>query len=345
MKRQIRQIYGSNLSFSAYASPMKTLMENICAVLMIIILLPYVFTVLFQGNQLKNGIVREHTEWESEQENSRGWVVRKGGEDRMAVEEYVTGAVVASIPAFYESETLKAQAVIIRTYILLALQGQDTIQEEELKLTYLDAGELQTIWGYREFTGLYEKLTDAVKATEGQVLVYQGELIYPPFHAVSAGRTRSGNEIAGRQVYPYLVSVDSSMDLESEDFLKIEYYERSELTARLRTLDETIILNGNAAEEIEIEREKDSDYVKNVSFENGRVTMTGEQFRELFGLNSTCFSVEDYEGKFRIVTKGLGHGIGFSEYGANQMARQGSTFKTLLQYYFSGVSLKTMNNL
>lgn len=323
---------------------MKTLMENICAVLVIVILLPYVFTVLFQGNHLQSDFTRAGVEQEAGEENGSGWILQ-GGEngERIALEEYVTGAVAASIPITYESETLKAQAVIIRTHIMLVKGERDTVSEEELKLSYLDVGEMQTIWGYQGFSEQYQKLTAAVEATEGQVLLYGDELIYPPFHAVSAGVTRSGNDIAGKQVYPYLLSVDSSMDLESEDFLKIEYYEKSQFLNQLRTYDKTITLNRTAAEEIEIEREADSNYVKSISFKNSQVTMTGEQYRKLFALNSTCFFIEDYEDDIRIVTKGLGHGIGFSEFGANQMARQGSTYETLLQYYFSGVSLRKIN--
>lgn len=325
---------------------MKTLMENICAVLVIIILLPYVFTVLFQGNHIQSGYSQTDgiQEWK-QTENSRYIIREDADHEQITIEEYVAGAVAASIPITYERETLKAQAVIVRTHIMLMMDGRESAAEKELSLSYMDVGEMQDVWGYQEFTQNYEKLTEAVKATEGQVLTYADELIYPPFHAVSAGKTRNGNEIAGRQVYPYLLSVDSSMDLESEDFLKIEYYERSELISKLRTYDETIVLNKTAADEINLNYECENHYVKTVQFKDSQVSMTGEQFRDLFDLNSTCFSVEDYEGAFRIVTKGLGHGIGFSEYGANQMARQGSSYETLLQYYYSGVTLKSMNNL
>lgn len=341
-KRQIRDIISSNLSFFAYASPMKTLMENICAILIIIILLPYVFTVLFQGNQLESGQLQQESAAVAKQDRQERWILRSvdDTEERLSIEEYVIGVVAAGMPVAYEKETLKAQAVIARTHIMLNMGEKDAVNEEELNQKYMSVGDMQAAWGYQTFTENYKKLEEAVKATEGQVILYQDKLIYPPFHAVSAGRTKNGNEIAGKQIYPYLLSVDSGMDLQSEDYLKILYCERSSFVQKLRLYGEEITFtNENVTEEIEIRCDEDSDYVKSVYFKNGQYTMTGEQFRDLFELNSTCFSIEDYEGNIRIVTKGLGHGIGFSEYGANQMAKQGSTYETLLSHYYSGTKI------
>lgn len=263
---------------------------------------------------------------------------------KIELEEYIPGAVAACTPITYETETLKAQAVILRTHILLMMGERQSITEKELKLNHMNPTEMQTAWGYQEFAEQYEKIKSAVQATYGQVVLYQNELIYPPFHAVSAGKTRNGNEIAGKQVYPYLQSVDSSQDLESEEYLKIEYYERSEFVNLLRTYDETIVLEGESLENaIRIEREDESGYVKNILLNNGQIKISGEEFRNLLELNSTCFYIEDYEGNIRIVTKGLGHGIGFSEYGANQMAKQGSSYDIILQYYYKGTKIGTIN--
>lgn len=312
---------------------MKTLVETICAMLVITILLPYVATVLFQGNGVQMDMHEDH-------ESSRWIICGESKPEREELEEYVIGAVAASVPVTYEPEALKAQAIVIRTHILLLMKEKETISEQELKIDYMDIAAMQATWGYQSFAENYEKLRKAVEETRHQVLFYKGELIYPPFHAVSAGRTRNGNAVAGKQVYPYLQSVDSSMDLESEDYLKIEYYNHADFISRLRQLNEKIVMNQmDEKSKPELVRDEDSEYVKELWFHEDDIHISGEQFRELFHLNSTCFYIEEFEENIRIVTKGLGHGIGLSLFGANQMAKQGSSCETILQYYFSGINI------
>lgn len=263
-----------------------------------------------------------------------------GQTEKMDVEIYIAGVVAATVPIEYTDEALKAQAVIARTHILQTMHEKDVIEANQLNQDYKSMEELQNIWGYAVFQRNYERIKQAVTATYGQVLTYKGKIIYAPFHAVSAGKTRSGNAIAKKNVYPYLQSVDSKKDVESQDFLNIKYFEKSEFIEKLSDREKKLQVSSNAVlSGISILREHPTDYVKHISFEDFDVILNGEEIREMFDLNSACFTMDEFEGKVRFITKGLGHGIGLSQYGANQMAAEQKTYQEILRYYYTDTEI------
>ncbi len=292
---------------------------------------PYIVTLLFQGNAAD--VDSKRTE-ELTQEDLPLTVDMAGQE--IEVEEYLAGIVAREIPLDREPEAVKAQAVIARTELLNAAEHEEELPES------MSREEMLTLWGQDGFEKNYQRLEEALEATEGEVLTYKKELIQTAFHAVSAGKTRNAEEAFGNSL-PYLESVESDMDIPSRDFLKVIFLEKKELTDKLnQACPDTGITEENVTDLLSVSKRDSSGYA--LEIQAGEKTITGEEFRACLDLNSACCYIKEVEGKVRIVTKGLGHGLGLSQYGANVMAEGGSDYQEILQYYYKNVEITKENS-
>lgn len=248
-------------------------------------------------------------------------------------EEFLTGVVAAEIPAEYGIETLKAQAVLARTYVYrLVDPGLERIREEELDIDCLSMREMEKKWGKEYFREYYGKIRTAVQETEGLVAEYDGELIEPFYCEASAGKTR---ELA---TYPYIRSVESPGDLGAEEFLCVRTFTEAEFADKIGRIGGPRPGADGIAEKIQIIERDDAGYVKRVQI--GDMDYSGDEVRDSLGLKSSCFQFSSADGKIRVSSKGIGSGYGFSQAGADAMEReQGSEFRELLKYYFQGIEI------
>lgn len=282
--------------------------------------------MLFQGNETSPGSIEAVTE-----EEQLPLTVTVEGQE-LEVEEYLAGIVAEEIPLDAQPEAIKAQAVIARTALVKALAAEEKNLPESMPRE-----EMLRLWGQDGFEKNYQVLEDALEETQGEILTWEGEPIQAAFHAVSAGKTRKAKEALGTD-QPYLDSVDSSMDIPSPNYLNVIFMEKKELVEKLDQacpdagLKEEEILN-----QVSIAERDSADYV--LKMQIGTKAMTGEEFRKCLNLNSACFSMKEVEGKIRIVTKGLGHGLGLSQYGARALAKEGSDYKEILQYYYKDAEI------
>lgn len=242
-----------------------------------------------------------------------------------AEEEKLLYMMAAEISPECEMETLKMQAVIERTRYKKALKENTT---EPRSLT---PQELVAKWGSRNYSTYYEKFQKAIISTSGEVITCDGAYIYPEFHYMSNGKTRSMEEVYERSEFPYLKSVESSQDLEGPDYLNVRFVKKKDFQEKCR---ETWNLEGEKIENIIMDS---AGYVKELTLD-GRV-ISGEEMQKLLDLPSCCFSFKESGDDYRIVTKGIGHGFGVSIYGANEMAKMGATYSSILQYYYSGIQI------
>lgn len=306
---------------------MKEKIKTFLAVCILVLAVPYIITLLFQRGETstgKDGI-------ETVVEKSLLPQERTDGND-MDEEEYLAGIVAEEISLNYHPEALKAQAVIARTALMEALE-----QGEELPQS-MSREEMLSLWGQDGFEQNYRLLKEALIETEGEIMTWEDKPIQAAFHAVSAGRTRDAGETLHIDL-PYLSSVDSSADIPSNDYLKVIFMDKNELTDKLNKACPDVDLSADGiAEAVTVTKRDDAEYALEVTV--GEQTMTGEEFRRCLGLNSACFSLKEVEGKVRIVTKGIGHGLGLSQYGANEMAKAGSDYKEILTYYYKDILIK-----
>lgn len=209
----------------------------------------------------------------------------------------------------YELEAIKAQTIIARSNFYRILR-----EEKNLRKT------LQQIKEEMKENSLYcvilqDKYEEAVSETEGKVIIWNQELKLVPYHEISSGQTRDGKEVFHNEEDSYLRSVHSAVDKESKDFLNSVYISKN-------------ILPG----ELEIKSRDSAGYVTEL-LADGKV-LEGEAFRKGMGLTSANFTIQEIGNKIRFLCKGKGHGMGFSQYGGNEMAKDSETDEEILKYYF-----------
>ena len=300
-------------------------MRRFLLTLLIMIMIPYVSTLAWTG-QLEG--VRKRGEKVT-------IVERENKNIPIAVEEYLVHVLAAQIPAVFEPETLKAQAILARTYIYGLMEHRAEIYEEELDMDALSYEQMKALWGETDFASMFSKLQNAVRETEGLYILYDGSIIEPLFCYASAGKTRSFGES-----FPYLEQVESPGDLYAENYRSLPVFETKEFVQKINEIPGAVAVsemeldNGGG---IQIVERDGSGYVKQVQI--GQKTYTGEEVQYALGLTSACYSFERLDGKIRVICKGIGHGYGFAQFGANEMAKAGRTYEELLKYYFQNVEI------
>lgn len=246
----------------------------------------------------------------------------------LELEDYVTGVVGAEMPALFSSEALKAQAVIARTYALKANSMGQVLSDNESTQSYKDNGELASLWG-GSYSSYYSKIKDAVNSTKGVYLTYNGNYIEAVYHSTSNGRTEDSSNVWGNS-YPYLVSVDSVYDNTNPSFSISKSFSYSDLSSKLG-------IGVNSSSEFNILGYTSGGRVSSISIDGNQ--FSGVSFRSMLGLRSADFDIVKNDDGVVITTRGYGHGVGMSQYGANGMGKAGYSYQDILLHYYPGVSL------
>lgn len=300
--------------------------------MVITLLTPYLLTMLISGKNEVNIY---------DSDTSGKTVIIKDGEttSKIDVEEFIPLVITAQLPIDWEEEALKAQVVIIRTYIIKNMGDLNEINAEDLKLPFLSYTQLQQTWK-ENFADNYNKLTKIILDTDFEVIKYKDALINPYFHEASVGLTRNANEVFKTDEYPYLESVESLKDIEAKNYLTIKYLTKEEIIQKLKAYKSELVVDAQTLlESIVINSKCSAGYALEVKVAN--IIMTGDEFSSCLELNSSFFTIEEFEENVRIITKGIGHGIGLSIYGADILASQGKSYKDILSYYYKNITLES----
>ncbi len=260
--------------------------------------------------------------------------------------DYVVGAVFAEMPATFHEEALKAQAVAAHTYAVRQREKELAKPTKELCGAYFsnDSTKYQAFFTKsqaKQFYGesydmYYEKISNAVTEVLGEILVYEGEPIVAAFHSLSSGVTESAGAVWGSDV-DYLVPADSESDTLAANYLTETVLTADELRARIEAKYPSAELSDDCSEWIKIIDRTTSGTV--VKMTVGDVEISGTEFRSLLSLRSSNFEVEVDGDTTTITTKGYGHGVGMSQYGANSMANEGYTYREILEHYYKGAKI------
>ncbi|HEX3022134.1 MAG TPA: SpoIID/LytB domain-containing protein [Lachnospiraceae bacterium] len=312
---------------------MKKNIASFILLLFFIVAIPCILTILLSGKSqkvpLKGSTARNITIAVKDEENTTN----------VPMDTYIMMALCANMPVTYEDEALKAQSVIIRTYIYMVADTKATsnLNAEDLGLDYRVLATMKEVWGEDSYTANLTKLEDIINDTNGEVITYKEKLILPLFHEVSTGKTRSAEAATGEKI-EYLVSVDCSFDVNSSEYMKINSEEKADVIQTILNSYPDAVLDEEELFEQIVVTERDSfGYVKRIQV--GGITITGDEFARCLNLNSPNFYIESYEKKVRFICKGKGHGVGLSQYGANYMATQGSKYKEILLYFYPGCEI------
>lgn len=270
-------------------------------------------------------------------------VALEGGEvEEMTMAEYLWCVTAAEMPASFEQEALKAQAVTARTYTVWKMQAGEADHPEADVCTdinccqaFLSREQAAANWG-ASAAAYSEKIRTAVAETDGQIITYDGQPIQAVFFSSAAGRTEDAVAVWGNSV-PYLVGVDSpegegvpnyrtEVTLTAEEFRTafLAQYPGADLSGPPSGWfgGQTLTASGRVA-----------------TIQVGGVTVKGTELRSLFSLRSTSFTVVPGEDSVSFQVVGYGHGVGMSQYGANALAQQGMTYDEILTWYYTGVEV------
>lgn len=265
--------------------------------------------------------------------------------EEMDMATYLVGVLRAEMPASFEEEALKAQVVAARTYTLHKMQNggsprhpdADTCDDITCCKAYKDQNDAAAQWGVSAET--YEqKLRNAVAQTDGEVILYGGEPILAVFHSSSSGTTRSAGEVWQNDL-PYLQSVASPEGAQSvPNYYSVARFSSTEFKSIMLENHPDAIFSDDTQDWITDMNCAADGSVRTVKV--GGVTLSGTEVRSLFALRSACFSVVSAADSLTFYVTGYGHGVGMSQYGANTLARQGKTYREILQWYYTGVSVE-----
>lgn len=273
-------------------------------------------------------------------------------EDRivaMDLEEYIKGVVAAEMPAEFQVEALKAQAVAARTFAVKQMgafggsgytdkpgadistdfrqsQGQAWISQEQMKAR----------WGAAGYQQYWRKINQAVEETRAMIVTFQGQPIQAVFHSTSGGKTASAKEVWGHD-FPYLRSVDCAWDQQSPRYLDVKTYSLDEIDQRLATDTKTVAVS-SGGQVAQILDKTESGRVDRARI--GGSIFSGREIREKLQLRSNNFAIRQTEAGLEFITTGYGHGVGLCQYGANGMAKEGRNYKEILTHYYSGVTIE-----
>lgn len=260
---------------------------------------------------------------ESDKEVCRYDVLKESaaGYERIPMDDYLVGALAACMPETYEPEAYKAQAVLLRTRLIMIADQNQTkeIPYEQAGQNALSDTQMRARFG-REYEKTRRKCEAAVRETDRMILQYHGVTAEAPYFALSAGHTRENGK---------MTSVSCKEDVMADDYLTEQSVPAAVFSGQMQAILET-------TEEVnpsQIELVRDSaGYVEWVQWNDQRIS--GEKVQELFSLPSSSFFIEEQKRDVVITVKGVGHGYGMSQYTANLMAQRGDNFYTILAYFF-----------
>ncbi len=254
-------------------------------------------------------------------------------ETNLDLEEYVIGVVAGEMPASFEIEALKAQAIAARSYALSKIETSTESYDLVTDITnqvYITTEDMQEKWG-EDYDFYYDKIKNAVSATKNLVMEYEGDVISAYYFAMSNGATEDVSLVFG-EARDYLKSVDSSWDESVKNFSVTTTFTKEEFCSKL-SIDCSNITIGAI--------DRSSTNRVNTIVINDK-EFKGTTLRTLLGLRSTDFTI-DIADDIKITTKGYGHGVGMSQYGANEMAKNGASYEEILNHYYKDIDIVEIN--
>lgn len=264
----------------------------------------------------------------------------------MTMAEYLPGVVRGEMPADFELEALKAQAVAERTFIYYHMDGgrkaahpdADVCMDYHCCNAWVSQEQAEKNWGdyYEEYE---RKIQQSVEETDGQVMLYDGSPILAAFHSSSAGVTAASGD-AWVSDLPYLKSVESPENGDTvPNYYSVNAFSAAEFKEKILAAEPSAVLEGSAEEWVKDPVQNGSGRVESVCI--GGIRMRGTQVRSALGLRSACFTAECSAEEIVFRVTGFGHGVGMSQYGANSMAKEGKTWQEILHWYYQGVDIES----
>ena len=279
--------------------------EQVLTVLLVVILLPCAITLLLNSRMSRI--------YQAIQDETKYISIESGHKtEEISLEEYVLEVTASELPADAQLEAIKAQMVLVRTNAYRQLQNGGIRPKERMSLAEI------------ELMRNGDAFRKAQKETKGEILTWQGKPILASCHPVSAGQTREAREVFRSEDYPYLTGKACPGDKDAP-----QYRQSIQIDESWRNM--------------EIEEKDSAGYVLRLKLND--TEMSGEEFRIKLGLPSSNFRVEKNGDGVFVITRGIGHGLGLSQYTAQQLAKNGTGYREILAYFFDQTKLESIADI
>ena len=274
---------------------------------------------------------------------------KKTGEvEQVNLDGYLCNVVSAEMPANYEIEALKAQAIVARTYTIYKILNKkhdtaDICDDSTCCQAWISKDDRLARWEESQRESNWQKIVSAVNDTKGKVITYDNKPIDAFFHSNSGGVTEVPVNVWGGTEYPYLQSVETSGEDAYTQYSSEVVLTQEQLINKLKEKYSDISIDFSNSDDIKIMEYTESTRVKTVKFGNHEIS--GVEARSLLGLRSTNFEISIDGDNIKFSVKGYGHGVGMSQTGADSMAKQGSSAEDIIKHFYTGVEISEVNLL
>ncbi len=325
---------------------MKGILSVIIGIVLTTIILPML--LIFSCDIAPPSVESNEPQVSSEEVYIRVYLNSSQRVEKINLEEYVKGVVASEMPASFEFDALKAQAVAARTKAIYqkikygdagnpAHPGAEVCDGVHCQV-YKSKEQLEQLHTESWMRDFWPKIEKVVDETKGLVLTYEGKVIDPLYHSTSGGRTENSEDVFTAMA-PYLRSVDSPYEQGSKYLENQVVISTNEFVTKVNNAyKKSGLTTSNIKDSLEILQRSEGGKVTKIKV--GEEIVTGRNIRELFGLKSANFRITISGGQMTFTTKGNGHGVGMSQYGADGMAKNGYNFDDILKHYYQGVAIE-----
>ena len=267
--------------------------------------------------------------------------------EKIPLDEYLYGVVSAEMPASFEEEALKAQAVVARTYTIYKIKNSKNkhgdaqiCDDSTCCQAWISKEDRMAKWKEEERESNWNKIVNAVNSTQGKIITYEGEPIDAFFHSNSGGKAEIPINVWGGTGFPYLQVVETSGEENYSQYKSEVTISKDDFVSKIKEKYADFEIDFSQKDCIKIESYTEGGRVKEIKI--GNKTLSGVEVRTIFELRSANFEFKISDGEIKFTVKGYGHGIGMSQTGADSLAKSGSTYKDIIHHFYIGVEIKDM---
>lgn len=343
---------------------MKKFLLYLLGFVFVVFILPIICTTPNKEQEVVANITEENTEMQSTNNTENNNVQNQnfdenylkyqtirllhtetGQIEELSMDEYLYGVVAAEMPASYEVEALKAQAIVARTYTIYQAmnsvgkhENADICDNYACCQAWISKEERFASWDPNEAEANWQKIVDCVNATTGRIITYNGQPINAFFHSNSGGTTEASLNIWGGIDYPYLKSVETSGEDGYSQYSSEVTISKEDLENKMKEKYQDFEIDFSDENCVQILEYTSSNRVKTIKIGNKKIA--GTEARTILGLKSTNFTFSFDGSNFTFSVVGNGHGVGMSQTGADSMAKNGSNYEEIIKHFYTGVEIK-----
>ena len=335
---------------------MKKILKYVLIFIFIIIVLPNLCTKKRKKQNVQTSETTEEEKQEIEKydyskyKTIKLYHAKTNQTEELSLDDYLYGVVSSEMPASFEKEALKAQAIVARTYTIYQItksKGKhgdaDICDDYKCCQAWISKEDRLAKWSKNEAEANWNKIVEAVDSTQGKIITYNGSPIDAFFHSNSGGTTETASNVWGGDNFPYLQSVQTSGEDGYTQYSSEVEFSQSEFIDKIKAKHSDFEIDFNDNSCVQILEYTESGRVRTIKF--GNIQIAGTEARTLLGLKSTNFSFEIVDGKIKFKVLGYGHGVGMSQTGADSMAKAGSNAEEIIKHFYSGVEISFVNDL